>query len=124
MGPYLFGVGAVVCNPHRVQHDDDDAPPESWARDFDDWLKERLQALDISALLQYRRQGPQAHISAPTPDNLDPLFFVLGAHFPGDRIMTLFEGFHYGTLSLRTCMLLGRRKDDLRLPDELTKGAA
>jgi len=123
-GFMLVGIGAVVCNPHRVQHDDDNAAPEGWARAFDEWVKERLLALDISALLQYRRQGPHAHISAPTPDNLDPLFFVLGAHRQGDRVMTLFEGFHSGTLSLRTCMLVGRRKDDLRLPDELTKGAA
>ena len=33
--------------------------------------------------------------------------------------MTLFEGFQVGSLSLRTCMLVGRRKEDLRLPDEL-----
>jgi hypothetical protein len=43
---------------------------------------------------------------------------------PGDRIKTLFEGFHAGVLSMRTCMLVGRRQDDLRLPDVLTKDSA
>jgi hypothetical protein len=33
--------------------------------------------------------------------------------------MTIFEGFHAGSLSLRTCLLAGRRREDLRLPDEL-----
>ena len=79
---------------------------------------------DIDSLLQYRRQGPHAHMSAPTAEYLDPLFFVLGANQQGDRIMTLFEGFHSGALSMRTCLLVGRRKDDLRLPDELVNGAA
>ena len=32
----------------------------------------------------------------------------------------LFEGFHAASLSLRTCLLVGRRKEDLRLPDDLT----
>ena len=87
-------------------------------------MSDRLQALDIDSLLQYRRQGPHAHMSAPTAEYLDPLFFVLGANQQGDRIMTLFEGFHSGALSMRTCLLVGRRKDDLRLPDELVNGAA
>jgi 4,5-DOPA dioxygenase extradiol len=123
-GFMLVGIGAVVCNPHLAQHDTDDASPQGWARAFDEWVNERLQALDVSALLQYRRQGPHAHISAPTPDYLDPLFFVLGANLQGDRIKTIFEGFHSGSYSMRTCMLVGRRKDDLRLPDALTRGAA
>ena len=38
--------------------------------------------------------------------------------------MTLFEGFHSGVLSMRTCLLVGRRKDDLRLPDELINDSA
>jgi 4,5-DOPA dioxygenase extradiol len=123
-GYMIVGAGAVVCNPHRVRHDNHNATPEGWARAFDDWVNERLQALDIDALLQYRRQGPHAHISAPTPEYLDPLFFVLGANLQGDRVMTLFEGFHSGALSMRTCLLVGRRKDDLRLPDELIKDGA
>jgi hypothetical protein len=38
--------------------------------------------------------------------------------------MTLFEGFHAGSLSMRTCLLVGRRKDDLRLPDALISDSA
>jgi 4,5-DOPA dioxygenase extradiol len=123
-GYMLVGTGAVVCNPHRARHDNQAAPPEGWARAFDEWVNDRLQALDIDGLLSYRRHGPHAHISAPTPEYLDPLFFVLGANLQGDRIMTLFEGFHAGSLSMRTCLLVGRRKDDLRLPDALISDSA
>ena len=118
-GYLLVGTGATVCNPHRARHDAEDAPTEGWARAFDDWVNERLATLDIAGLLDYRRRAPHAHLSAPTPEYLDPLFFVVGASLQGDRVMTLFEGFQAGSLSLRTCMLVGRRKDDLRLPDEL-----
>jgi 4,5-DOPA dioxygenase extradiol len=118
-GIMLVGTGATVCNPHRVRHDNVSAPAESWAMAFDQWVSERLTMLDVHALSEYRRQGPHAHLSAPTADFLDPLFFVLGASLTGDRVMTLFEGFHAGTLSLRTCLLVGRRKEDLRLPDHL-----
>jgi cobalt-zinc-cadmium efflux system outer membrane protein len=64
-GFMIVGTGAVVCNPHRVRHDNHNAPPEGWAREFDDWVSDRLQALDIDSLLQYRRQGPaRAHLGA------------------------------------------------------------
>jgi 4,5-DOPA dioxygenase extradiol len=117
-GIMLVGTGATVCNPYQVQLDDE-APAESWARAFDEWVSERLQAFDVDALTSYRRKGPHAHLCAPTSDYLDPLFFVLGAGLIGDQVRTLFEGFHSGAWSLRTCMLAGRRKEDLRLPDEL-----
>ncbi len=123
-GYMLVGTGAVVWYPHRARHDQRDAPPEGWARAFDEWVNDRLQALDIDGLSSYRRNGPHAHISAPTPEYLDPLYFVLGANLQGDRILTLFEGFHAGSLSMRTCLLVGRRKDDLRLPDALIAGSA
>ena len=118
-GILLVGSGAVVCNQARARFDNVHSPPEGWARAFDDWVGERLQALDLEALMAYRRRAPHAHVSAPTAEYLDPLFFMLGAAMQGDRVVTLFEGFHAATLSLRTCMLAGRRKDDLRLPDEL-----
>ena len=83
-------------------------------------MGDRLEALHVDARAEYRRLGPHAEVSAPTQALLDPLFFVLGARMQGDRVVTLFEGFHAGSLSLRTCLLVGRRTSDLRLPDELT----
>jgi 4,5-DOPA dioxygenase extradiol len=117
-GIMLVGTGSTVCNPHRVTGSSP-ASVESWALAFDEWVSERLAALDVDAHAEYRRRAPHAHLSAPTADFLDPLFFVLGAHLTGDRVMTIFEGFHAGSLSLRTCLLAGRRREDLRLPDEL-----
>ncbi len=118
-GYVIVGSGSAVCNPHRARFDQIDAPPEPWAIAFDDWLRERLDALDLDALVDYRRRGPHAHLSAPTSAHLDPLFFVLGTVCQGDRVQHLFEGFHAASYSLRTCVIAGRRKDDWRLPDAL-----
>ncbi|MCL4812554.1 MAG: dioxygenase [Vicinamibacteraceae bacterium] len=122
-GILLAGVGAVACNLHRV-HRDENAWPEPAARLFDDWVADRLSALDVESLLDYRQRGPQAHAAAPTGVWLDPLFFVLGARLTGDRVHPLTEGFKAGTLSARSFVLAGRRSEDLRLPDELAREPA
>jgi len=118
-GILVLGVGSTVFNPDRARYDHVDATPEPWARSFDDWIRDRLDAFDTPALTGYRRGAPHAHLSMPTSDSLDPLFVVLGAALQGDLVRHLFEGFHAASLSLRCFVVAGRRKDDLRLPDGL-----
>lgn len=119
-GYVVLGSGGTVFDPHRARFEAAaSTEPEPWARTFDNWVGERLEDLDMEALADYCRSGPQAHLSAPPSDRLDPLFFVLGASLPGDRLRHLYEGFPMGSVSLRSCVVAGRRKDDLRLPDEL-----
>lgn len=122
-GFMLVGTGGVVHNPSRVRFDLHDPPTEPWARAFDNWVRERLDALDEEALVDYRARAPQAHLAAPTFEHLAPLFVVLGARCPGNRCVQLFEGFHAGNLSLRSFALMGRRVNDSRLPDDLTVAA-
>lgn len=119
-GYMLVGSGGIVHNASRVRFDVHNAPTEPWAVAFDNWVRDRLDVLDVEALLDYRARGPQAHLAAPTSEHLDPLFVVLGAALRGDRVVHLHEGFHAGNLSLRTFALMGRRATDTRLPDELT----
>lgn len=119
-GHMLVGTGGIVHNASRVRFDLHKPPTEPWAVAFDNWVGDRLDVLDVDALLEYRSRGPQAHLAAPTSEHLDPMFVVLGAALRGDRVVHLYEGFHAGNLSLRTFALMGRRGTDARLPDELT----
>jgi 4,5-DOPA dioxygenase extradiol len=48
-------------------------------RQFTDWMANRLQARDISALLDYRAQAPGAVQAHPSDEHLLPLFVALGA---------------------------------------------
>lgn len=123
-GYMVVGSGGIVHNASRVRFDRHDPPTEAWAVAFDNWVRDRLEALDHESLHDYRARGPQAHLAAPTSEHLDPLFVVLGAGLPGDRVVHLYEGFHAGNLSLRTFALMGRRATDTRLPDDLVAGAA
>ncbi|HZE97979.1 MAG TPA: class III extradiol ring-cleavage dioxygenase [Planctomycetota bacterium] len=101
-GVLLVGSGGIVHNLRRVVFSDKNAPIESWARSFDDWIRARLEEKDVDAIVNYRSQAPEAAASVPTTEHFDPLFVVLGAVGPDFKIRDLYEGFHYGNLSLRT----------------------
>jgi 4,5-DOPA dioxygenase extradiol len=119
-GVMLLGSGGIVHNPSWTRFNERDPRTEPWAAAFDDWVRERVESLDVDTLANYRTRGPMPHLAAPTSEHLDPLFFVLGARLAGDRVSTLSEGFHAGNLSLRSFVLAGRRDTDRRLPDELS----
>ncbi len=104
-GVLLVGSGGIVHNLRRVRFDDKRAPAEAWAKDFDLWVRDRLEALDVDGLSGYASRAPNAALAVPTSEHFDPVFFVLGAALPGDRVRPLFEGFHHGTLSMRSFSL-------------------
>jgi len=64
----------------------------AYVREFTDWLAERLQAGDIDALLDYRRQSPGGVQAHPSDEHLLPLYVALGA--AGENAST--ERFHAG----------------------------
>ncbi len=103
-GVLLVGSGGIVHNLRRLGPDDGGSPLP-WAAAFDTWVKERLLALDRESLGGYRTLAPHAELAVPTSEHFDPLFFVLGALDPRDRVESVYEGFRFGTLSLRSFAL-------------------
>jgi 4,5-DOPA dioxygenase extradiol len=104
-GVLLFGSGGIVHNLHRLDRSGKAAPVVPWAAAFDDWIAERLRTLDVPAIADYERHAPHAELAVPTSEHFDPLFFVLGSRSPKDRVVPVAQGFHYGTLSLRSFVL-------------------
>lgn len=104
-GVLLLGSGGIVHNLHRLRGDDIDGAPEPWAAAFGEWMDEKLAALDTAAIAAYGSQAPYAELAVPTTEHLDPLFFVLGARDTRDRLQSVYAGFRYGTLSLRSFAL-------------------
>jgi 4,5-DOPA dioxygenase extradiol len=100
-GVAILGTGGIVHNLATVRLSDKAQPALRWAVAFDAWVRGRLEAGDYDALLEYRQRAPHAALAVPTPEHIDPFFVVLGARREGDRLVTLFEGFQYGTLSMR-----------------------
>ena len=64
----------------------------AYVHDFPDWLAEKIMQRDISALLDYRQQAPDAVRAHPSDEHLQPLYVALGAAGNAPRI----DRFHTG----------------------------
>jgi 4,5-DOPA dioxygenase extradiol len=108
----LVASGGLVHDLARVGMDVPDNVVEPWAAEFDRWAYERASALDSTSLSDYRRLAPHAGAAVPTSEHFDPLLVTMGSSLPNDTVTDLFEGFRYGTLSMRSFALVGRRRED------------
>ncbi len=64
----------------------------AYVREFADWLASRLNAGDLPALLDYRRQAPGAVQAHPTDEHLLPLYVALGAGGENAEVSRLHAG--------------------------------
>ncbi len=93
-----MGSGGIVHNLRLLDWFSHPAP-DDWAVGFERWIVEHLA--DPSALFEAARLAPDHAKAVPTSEHFDPLFFALGA--AGDSpVRTVFQGWQYGSLSLRT----------------------
>jgi 4,5-DOPA dioxygenase extradiol len=96
-GVLLIGSGSIT---HNLGELDWHAGPESiepWAKDFRDWMIDKLAANDEAALHDYRRQAPNAVRSHPSDEHLLPLYFARGA---GGDFSIVHQGFTLGALGM------------------------
>jgi 4,5-DOPA dioxygenase extradiol len=108
----LVATGGIVHNLSRLAAGEDTPYPDPWAAEFDRWVREKVGALDADALADYARLGPHASAAVPTSEHFDPLLFTAGTALPGDVVHDIYEGFRYGSLSMRSFALTGRRRED------------
>ncbi|MBD9481590.1 dioxygenase [Pseudomonas sp. PDM14] len=93
----LIGSGSIT---HNLGELDWRAGPEviaPWARDFRDWMVDKLISDDQAALYAYRQQAPSAVRSHPSDEHLLPLFFARGA---GGEFRIEHSGFTLGALGM------------------------
>jgi len=101
-GILVAGSGGIVHNLSRVHLANKDAAVDPWAHEFDRWVADRVARQDVEALFDYRDTAPHADLAVPTPEHFDPIFVTLGAAWPEEHIETIYEGFHYGNISMRS----------------------
>jgi 4,5-DOPA dioxygenase extradiol len=101
-GVLILGSGGIVHNLRRLDWRHRDGPAEQWALDFDRWFTAKLEAWDIDGLLSYQQTAPSAVLAVPTNEHFHPVFVALGAAGGRGRIESIYEGFQYGTLSMRS----------------------
>jgi len=96
-GVLIIGSGSIT---HNLRELDWHAGPESvepWARDFRDWIIDKLAIDDEAALHDYRQQAPNAVRSHPSDEHLLPLYFARGA---GGEFSVAHRGFTMGALGM------------------------
>lgn len=101
-GILIVGSGGIVHNLGLVHFSEKNSGVDPWAADFDRWVAARLATQDLDSLFAYRTTAPEAGLAVPTPEHFDPIFVTLGATWPDEKLETIYEGFHYGNLSMRS----------------------
>jgi 4,5-DOPA dioxygenase extradiol len=108
-GILVVGSGGIVHNLRRAHIENKQAPVDDWAAEFDHWVAAQVASRNLDGLFAYRSAGPHARLSVPTTEHFDPLFVVLGAAYADEPIETIFEGFHYGNMSMRSFCFTEKR---------------
>ncbi|URM30462.1 dioxygenase [Pseudomonas frederiksbergensis] len=96
-GVLLIGSGSIT---HNLRELDWHAGPESvepWAKEFRDWMIEKLETNDEAALHDYRQQAPNAVRNHPSDEHLLPLYFARAA---GGEFSVAHQGFTMGALGM------------------------
>jgi 4,5-DOPA dioxygenase extradiol len=104
-GVVLIGSGGIVHNLRKVRPAASGDDVDAWAKEFDRWVADRVEKIEVPELLSYKTLAPHENLAVPTTEHFDPLFVVLGSREEGDRVVTLHEGFQYGNISLRSLAL-------------------
>jgi len=103
-GVLLTGAGTLSHNLRLVHFGGKDDAPDAWAREYDSWVTDKLDKGDVASLQRTMTLAPSAKLAAPTPEHLDPFFFVLGAA-EGEPRTDFYHGIKYGNGLLRAFLL-------------------
>lgn len=63
-----------------------DATPPDWVDIFADWMREKIEAGETEALINYRDAAPHGAENHPTEEHLMPLFVAMGAAVDGNQM--------------------------------------
>lgn len=101
-GVLIVCSGNVVHNLRMLQMD---GGVYDWAVEFDTIIKERMDAHDDHALIDYQQFGQIARLAVPTNDHYLPLLYTLGLRDPQDSLSFFNAQFDLGSLSMRSVLL-------------------
>lgn len=75
----VIGSGSITHNLHDFRGGYAEGREAPYVKPFIQWVESRLRGNDVPALLDYRRQAPQAERAHPSDEHLLPLFVAAGA---------------------------------------------
>ena len=101
----ILGSGNIV---HNLQRIDWNSPlgANDWALEFDAKVKSAVDAHDATALATPERWGEALLATAhPTVEHYLPLLYCIGATDERDGVAYPYEGFDFGSISMRAVLL-------------------
>jgi 4,5-DOPA dioxygenase extradiol len=99
-GVLVIGSGSLTHNLYEFRGQAVDAPAPQWVKEFESWMRERLEVNDRAALLDYRSRAPSAEKNHPSEEHLLPLFVAMGAAGAGAKAQLLHSSFEHGVLAM------------------------
>ena len=104
-GVLIIGSGNIVHNLGMLDFHNIEAQPYDWALQFDEKVKENLINKNHQGLIDYLSMKG-ASWAAPTLDHYLPMIYVIALQEEKEDIVFTYEGFHYGSVSMR-CFQIG-----------------
>jgi 4,5-DOPA dioxygenase extradiol len=93
----VIGSGVTVHNLRILKWGQ--TVPEPWAVRFDDWLIDRLQNHDTTALFRYEELAPDARLAVPRAEHFVPLLIAMGSGDPESVPEVIYRNYEAGNLS-------------------------
>lgn len=91
-GVLIIGSGAVVHNLRAASERffNGDMRPYGWEKEFDEWVKIKLDKRDVDSLIHYEKEK-LGLLAAPTPDHYVPMLYSLAVMDENENIEHTFE---------------------------------
>jgi 4,5-DOPA dioxygenase extradiol len=102
----LAGEGVLIVGSGHLTHNlrdrvrDASGAPAPYAKNFQDWVKQRIDGHALDELADYRTLSPDGVRAHPTDEHFLPLFLALGAAPAGYRAERLHDGIEMGALAM------------------------
>ncbi|EMY77962.1 aromatic ring-opening dioxygenase, catalytic subunit LigB [Leptospira weilii serovar Ranarum str. ICFT] len=101
-GTLIVGSGNIVHNLQKADFYDRDATPADWAIEFDEFVRQALESRNDKAIIDFQKKGDLAKLAAPSTEHLEPIFYVLGAMKPEEKVKFIHHSFQNRTVSMRS----------------------
>jgi 4,5-DOPA dioxygenase extradiol len=95
-GVLIIGSGHMTHNLSERR----DGAPAAYAKEFQAWVKQKIDGHDLEQLADYRKLRPDGVRAHPTDEHFLPLFIALGSASANYKAQHLYDGIEMGSLAM------------------------